>query len=89
MSKEALLEAVDKVGGQTALAEAINARVSGSDLKQANVWFWLNEAKGEVPPSEYCLAIEDASGVSRYRLRTDVYGVDPAKDRSVKKRKVA
>lgn len=71
MSREALIEAVKKAGTQTALAEAIGKR-------QAHVHYWLTKAVGEVPPAEFVLKIEAATGVSRHRLRPDLYGPSPA-----------
>ena len=57
-----LQRAVDKVGGQSALADAIGR-------KQQHIWNWLNRPGG-VPPEE-CFAIEQASGreVMRWDLR--------------------
>ena len=47
-----LRRAIDLVGGQSALARAINS-------KQQNVWFWLNKS-GRVP-AEFVLPIEQAT----------------------------
>jgi TorA maturation chaperone TorD/DNA-binding transcriptional regulator YdaS (Cro superfamily) len=62
----ALAKAIAIVGGQTQLARLL-------DVKQANVWHWLNKA-GRVP-GEYVLAIEAATGgqVMRHDLRPDLY----------------
>ena len=70
MSKEPLKIAVQAVGGQSALARAINAR-------QQDVWYWLNV--GKAVPAEYCRAIEAATGgkITRYQLRPDVFGDAP------------
>lgn len=73
MSKPtALQEAVSIIGGQQALAARIGVR-------QAHVWNWLNRDKSPVPPAEYCLPIENATGgrVTRYELRPDVFGPAP------------
>lgn len=62
----ALQTAVDKAGGQAALASAIG-------VKQQNVWNWLNRNEGRVP-AEYCPLIERATGgaVRCEDLRPDV-----------------
>ncbi|MES1926538.1 helix-turn-helix domain-containing protein [Salinisphaera sp. T31B1] len=68
MKDTPLKRAVDLVGTQSGLARKI-----GGDVKQQNVWLWLqrNEA-----PAEHCIAIERACGgkVTRYELRPDVFG---------------
>lgn len=64
----ALEKAVEKAGGQSALA-----RLIGAPVKQAHVWYWLKSANGTVP-AEYCIAIENGTGVSRHDLRPDVFG---------------
>lgn len=63
---DALQTAVDKAGGQAALASAIG-------VKQQHVWNWLNRPQAKVP-AEYCPAIERATkGVVRCEdLRPDV-----------------
>lgn len=33
-------------------------------------------------PAEYCLRLEAASGVSRYRQRPDIYGADPKEQKN-------
>lgn len=63
MSKEALKKAIEKAGGQTALAEAIGKT-------QGHVSNWLRRDK--VPP-EMVLPIEGATGISRHDLRPDLY----------------
>lgn len=65
MSTEALQEAIEKAGSQTALAKAV-AELSGRPCKQAHVWNWLNRDK-RVPP-ELAPYIEQATGVSRVAL---------------------
>lgn len=56
--------AVDKLGGQAALAGKIGVR-------QQHVWNWLN--RGGYVPSEHCAAIEAAtdSDVTRRDLRPE------------------
>jgi DNA-binding transcriptional regulator YdaS (Cro superfamily) len=68
-----LARAVDVLGSQSALA-----RVCGGKVKQAHVWYWLNEKDGELP-AEHCVAVEQATAekgdvVTRYELRPDVFG---------------
>lgn len=69
----ALAKAIDIVGGQTQLARLL-------DVKQANVWHWLNKA--DRVPGEYVLAIEAATGgqVTRHELRPDLYPDEGAPD---------
>jgi DNA-binding transcriptional regulator YdaS (Cro superfamily) len=58
--REALREAIEKAGGQTALAAAI-----GEDVKTGHIFYWLKV--GSVP-EKHCAVIEGATGVSRKRL---------------------
>lgn len=64
---KALQKAVEILGSQTRLAQAIGVR-------QQNVWSWLNLAKKV--PAEYCRAIEKATSgqISKETLRPDVFG---------------
>lgn len=66
-SDSALAEAVRKVGSQSAFGRLIKKR-------QSTVREWLIADR---LPGEYVLAIEAATGVSRHRLRPDVYGAQP------------
>ena len=69
--REALVEACLKAGGQTKLGE-------GLGKSQAHVWHWLN--KGRLP-AEDVLKVEELTGISRHRLRPDIYpreGADPS-----------
>lgn len=67
---EALLLAVERVGGQSA-----TARICGK--AQPTVWKWLQSSKKL--PAEHVLDMEAASGVSRHLLRPDIYPCeDPA-----------
>ncbi len=63
----ALQRAVEKAGGQSALARACG-------VKQGHVWHWLN--KSLRVPAEHALAVEVATGgaVSRHELRPDIFG---------------
>lgn len=60
---EALCTAVDRAGGQSALA-----RVCG--VSQTAVWKWLQTRR--LPPI-HVLAVETATGISRHHLRPDIY----------------
>lgn len=63
VEREALAEAVKAVGSQEKLGKGIGK-------SQAHVWHWLN--KGRLPAEEV-LRVEEISGVSRHRLRPDIY----------------
>lgn len=75
MSRETLVKAVKKLGGQVALAEAICSRIPGSRVGQGHVWKWLNNCKAPVPPAEYVLAISAATEweLRPHDLRPDLY----------------
>jgi DNA-binding transcriptional regulator YdaS (Cro superfamily) len=70
MSKNALEEAIDILGGQSAFARAIG-------VKQGHVYYWVNK-KGCIP-AEYAIPAEVAtnSRVTRYKLRPDIYPPHP------------
>lgn len=68
---EALKAAVGKIGSQSATGRLLK-------VTQAAVWGWLNQ-KGMLP-AEHVLAVEEATGISRHRLRPDVYGPEPTED---------
>ena len=59
----ALQRAVEKLGGQAALAAAVG-------VKQQHVWNWLNRGDA-TPPTDHCTAIEQATdrAVMRWDLR--------------------
>lgn len=63
----ALRRAVEKAGGQSALARACG-------VKQGHVWHWLN--KSLRVPAEHVLAVEAATkgDVNRHELRPDIFG---------------
>lgn len=67
---EALLQAIKTCGGQALLAEKLESK-AGRTLKQPAIANWIR--RGQVPP-EWCLLIEEVSGVSRYQLRPDIFG---------------
>lgn len=67
MDQSALQKAIETVGGQTALANAIG-------VPQSYVWYWLKKAKAV--PAERCEAIERATDgkVKKADLRPDLFG---------------
>lgn len=66
---EALMQAVEIAGSQTAFAAIC-------EVSQAAVWKWLQSSKRL--PGEHVLKVEEATGVSRHHLRPDLYPVDLA-----------
>ncbi|MCK9724224.1 YdaS family helix-turn-helix protein [Pseudomonas syringae] len=68
----ALLEAVEKANGQVAFA----AEMSSPErlVSQQIVSYWIK--RGTIP-AELVLRTEKLTGVSRYRLRPDVFGDRP------------
>ncbi len=70
---ESLKDAVKCIGSQSATARLLG-------VTQAAVWGWLN--RGTQLPAEHVLPIEAATGVSKHRLRPDVYGPEPVGDTS-------
>lgn len=66
MTKEHLIKAIDAAGGQSQLADALN-------IKQGHIGMWVHRDK-KAPPAEYVLKIEEITGVSRHKLRPDVFG---------------
>jgi len=79
VSLQALQEAVRLAGSQSALADKVNEYLlaDGRDptITQRHVWNWLN--RQHETPADCVLAVEAATGVSRYRLRRDVFGRAP------------
>ena len=74
MSKQALQEAIEVLGSQSALAAACNDPV----VKQGHVYYWLRASKDGLPP-RYCLAVARATAakgreIPAARLRPDVFG---------------
>lgn len=65
----ALDAAVCKAGSQSALARLIG-------VTQRAVWRWVHEKKPL--PAHHVLTVEAATGVSKHRLRPDIYGPEPA-----------
>lgn len=62
---DALIECRDKAGSVSQLARDL-------DVPQPTMWRWLNQTKRL--PAEYVPLAERLYGVSRMRLRPDVYG---------------
>ena len=61
MSIESLQKAVGIMGGQAATARALSTLER--KLAQAHIWNWLNSKNpDQMPPAEYCPAIERATG---------------------------
>lgn len=73
-SLDALREAIDIAGSQAELARRISK--PERPIKQQHVWNWLN--RDERVPAEVVLDIERETGVSRHRLRHDIYPPDSA-----------
>lgn len=65
---EALAEAIEEAGGQSALARRIS-REPGA-VKQGHVWTWLNRDKQA--PAEHCPAIERETRVRCEDLRSEL-----------------
>jgi DNA-binding transcriptional regulator YdaS (Cro superfamily) len=66
---EALREAVKTIGSQSATARLL-------DVTQGAVSKWLS---GQKPlPAEHVLVVEEAAGVSKHRLRPDIYPIEAA-----------
>ncbi|MCF2827105.1 MULTISPECIES: transcriptional regulator [unclassified Pseudoalteromonas] len=63
----AIREAIKVMGSQKKLAEAI-----GNGITQQKISYWLTVGK---VPAEYVLNIERVSGVSRHKLRPDIYPI--------------
>jgi DNA-binding transcriptional regulator YdaS (Cro superfamily) len=78
MKTSALDRAKQRTGGATGLAQALNA-LADADSKRITPQA-ISQWK-RVPP-ERCLEVERVSGVSRYELRPDVYGPEPAEARA-------
>lgn len=71
--EQALIEAKTHCGGASGLAARIQ-ELTGKSITRAAVSKW------SVAPPRRVLAIEEATGgrISRYQLRPDVYGTEPA-----------
>lgn len=67
MDMSALDRAVESAGSQQALAQLLG-------IKPPSVSGWYDRRR---VPAERCIAIEQATGVSRHQLRPDVFGPEP------------
>ncbi|EMI4427284.1 helix-turn-helix domain-containing protein [Providencia rettgeri] len=65
-----LQTAIIVAGGQTQLAKRISELLN-KPVKQQQIWNWLNRNKRV--PADKVLVVEQASGVSRSKLRPDLY----------------
>lgn len=68
-SMDALTNAIAAAGGVARLAQNLG-------IAQNVVSNW--KARGQAPASR-CVAIEEATGISRHELRPDVFGQEPAR----------
>lgn len=75
-TKGALLEACEAIGGQSALARALGLKSQGT------VSGWI--ASDRVP-AERVLSIESLTGVSRHRLRPDLYPLESSRLKTSRK----
>ncbi|QKJ51587.1 helix-turn-helix domain-containing protein [Providencia rettgeri] len=62
--------AINAAGGQTQLAKRISELLN-KPVKQQQIWNWLNRNKRV--PADKVLVVEQASGISRSKLRPDLY----------------
>lgn len=67
-TNQPLYDAIKMAGGQSALARAIG-------VTQQRIAYWLHDAKAGVP-AEFVVPIEEATDVSRHRLRPDIFGTN-------------
>jgi DNA-binding transcriptional regulator YdaS (Cro superfamily) len=68
--QSALLKAIERAGGQEALARAIN-------VPQSTISFWLNKAKKGVA-AEKVAEVERITLVPRHELRPDLFPISKA-----------
>ena len=68
----ALAEAIALAGGQTALASAITD--DQKTITQGHIYNWI--ARDHRCSPTYVLKVEKATGVSRHRLRPDLYPIE-------------
>jgi DNA-binding transcriptional regulator YdaS (Cro superfamily) len=67
MNMKPLIEAIGVAGSQTALAKKIGVR-------QSHISNWIYRDKKV--PAEMVLKIERATGISRHKLRPDIYPIE-------------
>lgn len=63
----ALQEAIEVAGSQSELARRIG-------VKQSHIWNWLHRGKRTIP-AEFVIPIEQETGISRHKLRPDIYPI--------------
>lgn len=68
--QSALLEAIEVAGGQSELARKLT-EISSKPVKQQQVWNWLHREKKT--PAKQSVAIERITGITKERLRPDVF----------------
>lgn len=73
-ANDSLKRAVEIAGGQKQLAGLIGTT-------QSQVWYWLEKSKKGVP-AEFCVRIEETTGVRRDELRPDVFPIRAEEARS-------
>lgn len=67
--KEALQNAINIAGGQTALASLLDSDLDS--VKQQNVWQWLN--RDQKASAKWVAKISEVTGVSCHELRPDIF----------------
>lgn len=67
--------AIDKADGQAPLARAVKILRPDIKITQAQIWKWLNTAKGPTPPAEFVIPICEALDweMTPHKLRPDLY----------------
>lgn len=70
-ASNALIDAVQQLGGQAATARLLG-------ITQPSVWAWVKH--GKLLPGEHVLKVEGATGISRHDLRPDLYPREPGSD---------
>lgn len=68
--QKALTEAINAAGSQSELARRLT-EISGRPVKQQQVWNWLHREKR--PPVKQSQFIERVTGITKERLRPDVF----------------
>lgn len=77
MDRTSIEKAVELVGGQKAMADAINKQFppeADVNLKQSHVWKWLNTTQDGVS-EKFVIPMSSATGwkVTPHELRPDIY----------------
>ena len=74
LTERSLNQAIDKAGGVLEFVARVNAhrRTKAAKMKVSRFMVWRWRQKGRVP-AEFVLTVEDITGVSRVRLRPDLY----------------